>query len=71
MPHGAAIESRNRAGFTALHLAAEGGSEQAAEALLTAGADAQAANSDACRPVETAREEGHDKVARLDEAAIR
>ena len=66
---GAPLEAENRTGFSALHHAAEAGSFEAARALLLAGADPEHANKAGTTPVETAREQGHDAVVALLEAA--
>ena len=66
---GAPLEAENRTGFSALHHAAEAGSFEAARALLLAGADPDHANKAGTTPVETAREQGHDAVVALLEAA--
>jgi len=65
LAHGAPLEARNRTGFTALHHAAEAGSLAAARALLAAGADRNTVNEAGRKPVETARLEGHEEMARL------
>ncbi|MGH7535288.1 MAG: ankyrin repeat domain-containing protein [Gemmatimonadales bacterium] len=65
LAHGAPLKARNRTGFTALHHAAEAGSLAAARALLAAGADRNTVNEAGRKPVETARLEGHEEMARL------
>jgi len=57
LAHGAPLEARNRTGFTALHHAAEAGS--------LAAADRNTVNEAGRKPVETARLEGHEEMARL------
>lgn len=71
LAHGAHREARNITGFTALHHAAEAGSLEAAEALLAAGADPDAANNEGRRPAETALAKGHGVVAVLLESRSR
>jgi ankyrin repeat protein len=68
---GAPLEAENRTGFSALHHAAEAGSLEAARALLEAGADPTHPNKAGYTPAQTAREQGHEDVVALLEAAER
>jgi CubicO group peptidase (beta-lactamase class C family) len=65
LKHGAAIDAANLTGFTALHHAAESGSEDAARALLAAGADPSLRNGAGETAADVARRKGHDALARL------
>jgi CubicO group peptidase (beta-lactamase class C family) len=64
LEHGAAIDAANLTGFTALHHAAEFGSDDAARALLDAGADPTLRNADGETAADVARRKGHDALAR-------
>jgi len=68
---GAPLEAENRTGFSALHHAAEAGSVEAARALLSVGADPSHANKAGRRPADTAREQGHEELVAMLEAATR
>jgi ankyrin repeat protein len=68
---GAAIDTANLTGFTALHHAAEVGALDAARALLAAGANPRKLNGDGYTPSQVARERGHAQVAELLDAAER
>jgi CubicO group peptidase (beta-lactamase class C family) len=70
LQHGAAINARNLTGFTALHHAAESGSDAAGKALLEAGADASLRTADGETAADVARRKGHEPLARMIEASL-
>ena len=68
LSRGAAIDAQNSSGFTALHHAAEAGSLEAAEVLLTAGAARTVKTGAGEVPAAIARRHGHGAIAALIEA---
>jgi ankyrin repeat protein len=58
---------RNRT--TALHMASAAGHRDVVEVLIEAGANVSAQDSDGFTPAQRARENGHDGIVRLLEAA--
>lgn len=63
LAHGAPVNARQQHGWTALHSAAQNGSEEMVDALLKHGADVRAANEEGVTPAAVAEKAGHTRVA--------
>jgi hypothetical protein len=64
------LDARDQLGFTALHLAAQGGRAEAIRLLLQAGADPSIRNNNGRTPLDVARYHGRQPCILLLEAAI-
>jgi ankyrin repeat protein len=62
---GADVRVEQAEGFTALHEAAQNGSEKTVKLLLDAGADPNVRSTDGRTPLGIARKKGYDAIARL------
>ena len=63
--HGADVRIEQAEGFTALHEAAQNGSEKVVKLLLDSGADPNVRTTDGRTPLGIARKKGYDQIARL------
>src|SRR5438067_13056499 len=63
--HGADVRIEQAEGFTALHEAAQNGSEKVVKLLLDSGADPNVRTTDGRTPLGIARKKGYDEIARL------
>jgi ankyrin repeat protein len=70
LDHGAEVDARQQAGYTALQAAAIHGDEELSDLLLSRGADPALRSDDGKSAADLAREKGHQALAgRLEAAA--